>query len=55
MRAFVSNLATKCIPKHVFEALSHPQWKEVMINEMNALEKNQTWDLVSLPEGKIGI
>ena len=51
---FVSNLATECIPNHVCipNHLSHPKWKEAMIEELNALEKNYTWELTTFPEGK---
>ena len=31
------------------EACSHPSWCVAMEEEMNALELNHTWDLVSLP------
>jgi hypothetical protein len=29
-----------------------PKWKEAMLEEMRALEKNKTWELVDLPQGK---
>ena len=38
--------------KTVSEALGNKQWKEAMKVEMYALEKNKTWDLVDLPQGK---
>ncbi|KAK2391898.1 putative mitochondrial protein [Trifolium repens] len=50
--AFVSALSSVSIPKTVHEALSHPGWKQAMIDEMIALESNQTWELVPLPPGK---
>ncbi|KAK2380773.1 putative mitochondrial protein [Trifolium repens] len=50
--AFVSALSSVSIPKTVHEALSHPRWKQAMIDEMIALESNQTWELVPLPPGK---
>ena len=34
------------------EALSHPGWRSAMIEEMNALNGNGTWDLVKLHAGK---
>ncbi|KAG9459133.1 hypothetical protein H6P81_003641 [Aristolochia fimbriata] len=34
------------------EASSDPLWKQAMAEELQALEKNHTWDLVSLPPGK---
>ena len=47
-QTFISNLTTECIPKHVSEALTHPKWREAMLEEMTAL----TWDLTTLLEGK---
>ncbi|RVW40642.1 Retrovirus-related Pol polyprotein from transposon RE1 [Vitis vinifera] len=34
------------------EALSHPEWRHTMVDEMAALHSNGTWDLISLPLGK---
>ena len=34
------------------EAQSHPNWKQVMVEEMATLHSNGTWDLVTLPAGK---
>ena len=34
------------------EALSHPGWRQAMVNEMDALHSNGTWDLIVLPSGK---
>ncbi|CAA6664374.1 unnamed protein product [Spirodela intermedia] len=46
------NLKTIIIPTIVKEALSHNEWSHVMDEEIDALEKNCTWDLVPLPSGK---
>ena len=43
------------MPNKVFEALDHPGWHSAMIEEMNALIDNGTWDLVCLPTGKKAI
>ncbi|KAH9698541.1 protein kinase domain-containing protein [Citrus sinensis] len=40
------------IPKSVYEALNVPEWKEAMLEEMRALEKNATWEKVDMPDGK---
>ncbi len=40
------------IPKILQEALSNPEWWEVMQEEMKAFHKYNTWDLVELPNGK---
>uniref|UniRef100_A0A7N2LTQ0 Reverse transcriptase Ty1/copia-type domain-containing protein n=1 Tax=Quercus lobata TaxID=97700 RepID=A0A7N2LTQ0_QUELO len=34
------------------EALGDPRWKEAMNEEMKSLQKNSTWKVVELPEGK---
>ena len=33
-------------------AKEDPKWKEAMLEEMKAFEKNKTWELVDLPPGK---
>jgi hypothetical protein len=42
-------------PKSYKQASSIPHWQTTMTNEIQALEKNQTWDLVILPQNKTGI
>src|SRR3989337_485351 len=32
-------------------ALTHPEWQPAMAQELAALERSGTWDLVSLPSG----
>ena len=51
-KSFLIHLNTITIPKTVSEALGSKEWKEAMKVEMDALEKNNTWDLVELPQGK---
>ena len=43
------------IPKLVDEVLKDQNWKQVMLEEMRALKKNQTWELVSRPKGVIPV
>jgi hypothetical protein len=50
--AFVSALSSVTIPKTVQEALSHPGWRQAMLDEMAALEANHTWTLLPRPPGK---
>ncbi|RVW79788.1 Retrovirus-related Pol polyprotein from transposon RE1 [Vitis vinifera] len=38
--------------KSTHEVLSHPGWRQAMVDEMVALHSNGTWDLVVLPSGK---
>ena len=33
------------------EAVRDPKWKSAMDEEIKAIEKNKTWDLVELPKG----
>ena len=55
LRASLLTIETHSTPKSVAEALSSPGWKTAMEDELWALEKNQTWDLVPLPAGKNAI
>ena len=50
--AFVTNLSNVAIPKSIQEALSIPSWRAAVLEEIKALEKNGTWELVDLPRGK---
>ena len=43
------------MPNKVFEALAHPGWHSAMIEKMDALIDNGTWDLVRLSTGKKAI
>ncbi|RVW26169.1 Retrovirus-related Pol polyprotein from transposon TNT 1-94 [Vitis vinifera] len=47
--AFVSAISSVSLPKSTHEALSHPGWRQAMVDEMAALHSNGTWDLVVLP------
>lgn len=38
-------------PTTFIEAIKHLKWKEAMDAEINSIEKNQTWSLVTLPDG----
>lgn len=42
----------QAIPTNWKEAKEDPKWKDAMLDEMRALEKNKTWELVDLPQGK---
>jgi len=50
--SFVSSLSFVSLPKNLCEALDHPGWRQAMIDEMQALEHNGTWELVPFPPGK---
>ncbi|KAJ4706604.1 Retrovirus-related Pol polyprotein from transposon TNT 1-94 [Melia azedarach] len=50
--AFALHLSSISIPSHFQEALENPKWKLAMVEEMKALQKNSTWEMVELPQGK---
>ncbi|XP_050895926.1 uncharacterized mitochondrial protein AtMg00820-like [Lathyrus oleraceus] len=52
MSAFTSRLSSVEIPKSVHVALQIPKWREAILEEMKALEKNKNWSVTSLPDGK---
>ena len=43
------------MPNTFQEALSYPGWRSAMIEDMDALNGNGTWNLVHLPTGKKAI
>ncbi|KAH9696165.1 retrovirus-related pol polyprotein from transposon RE1 [Citrus sinensis] len=48
----INQLSTISIPSSVQDALEDPKWTKAMNEEMEALQKNATWELVSLPKGR---
>ena len=40
--AFVSAISSVSLPKSTHEALSHPGWRQAMVDEMDALHSNGT-------------
>ena len=53
--AFVSTISFISLPKNTNETLSHPGWRQTMVDEMSALHSTSTWDLVVLPFGKFPV
>ena len=51
-QAFTSQLSCVTIPKDIQEALGVPEWREAVLEEMRALEKNKTWELVRSPNNQ---
>ncbi|PNX83829.1 beta-galactosidase [Trifolium pratense] len=51
-KSFANQLSVISIPNSVQDALADPKWKAAMNEEMNSLQKNETWDLVDCPKGK---
>jgi hypothetical protein len=50
--AFIASLDIVSIPKCWQVAKEDPKWKAAMLEELEALKKNKTWELVPLPPGK---
>ncbi|KAL0462985.1 UNVERIFIED_CONTAM: Retrovirus-related Pol polyprotein from transposon RE1 [Sesamum latifolium] len=50
--SFVANLSALQEPKSYFQASKDKNWVDAMNQELQALEKNETWSLTSLPPGK---
>ncbi|RVW34481.1 Retrovirus-related Pol polyprotein from transposon RE2 [Vitis vinifera] len=51
-RAFTTNISKLVVPRNIQEALDEPSWKLAVFEEMNALKKNGTWEVVDLPKEK---
>lgn len=50
--SYICQLSSVSIPTKLHNALSNPKWVNAMRGEIEALEKNSTWDLVPLPNEK---
>ncbi|KAL5802512.1 hypothetical protein ACOSQ4_030817 [Xanthoceras sorbifolium] len=48
-------LFADCDPLTFSEAAQHDEWLQAMDAEIQSIEKNNTWELTSLPEGKKSI
>ncbi|CAN0874921.1 Retrovirus-related Pol polyprotein from transposon RE1 [Linum grandiflorum] len=49
--AFALNVLTQQDPNSYEEASKYPHWNTAVIDELGALEENQTWDIVPKPNG----
>ena len=49
-RAFTVHLDTK--PRNIEEAMRIPEWRQAVLEEIRALQSNETWRIVDLPPGK---
>lgn len=54
-QSYLAAFSTIVEPTTFTEACQDPRWVEAMKSEIEALESNHTWDIVSLPEGKTPI
>ncbi|KAL4320319.1 hypothetical protein GQ457_18G003820 [Hibiscus cannabinus] len=50
--SYINNIDILPEPKNYKQAVLHDCWQTAMREEIEALERNHTWDLVSLPPGK---
>ena len=53
--AFLAAITAGVEPASFAEAVRDPKWREAMYSELQALENNNTWTVVSLPPGKRAI
>lgn len=51
-RSFVAAIDNIEIPRNVQEALQKPEWAAAVTEEVQALVKNGTWEITTIPEGK---
>lgn len=40
------------MPRTIHEALGHTEWKSVVYEEIRALQKQKTWEVVDAPKEK---
>lgn len=48
--AFIAKLSNQFVPKNIQETLDDPNWKSAGMEEMNATNKNGTWEVIDLPK-----
>ena len=48
-KSFVNQISGVSVPNKVQDALGDPIWRKAMDKEMDALKKNDTWQLVTPP------
>ena len=48
----INQLSSISIPSSVQDAMADPKWTQAMNEELEALQKNSTWDLIHKPIGK---
>jgi len=51
-RSFLTNIHRTSIPTTLSKALNSKNWRNAMNVEIQALERNNTWEIVDLPKGK---
>ncbi|KAK9044876.1 hypothetical protein V6N11_058767 [Hibiscus sabdariffa] len=51
-QTFTASLDKEQVPTSIDEALKDPKWRKAVKEEVCALEKNETWTITDLPQGK---
>ena len=51
-KAFTIKISELVVPRNIQEALDDPNWRLAVFEEMNAIKKNGTWEIMVLPEEK---
>ena len=51
-RYYLSQLSSSIEPQSYAEAIKYDCWKQAMVEELNALQVNQTWEFTTLPASK---
>ncbi|KAL5758013.1 hypothetical protein ACOSP7_020624 [Xanthoceras sorbifolium] len=51
-KTFAHNISLVSVPANIQEAMSIPEWKNAVLEELGALQRNKTWDITELPKGK---
>lgn len=54
-QVFLAAITAEVEPKHFAEAVLEDVWNDSMFEEVDALEEQHTWDIVTLPPGKVVI
>ncbi|KAL4297701.1 hypothetical protein GQ457_12G025000 [Hibiscus cannabinus] len=49
---YIANVSSIFEPAHYHQAVQFPEWKDAMHEELQAMENNKTWSVVTLPEEK---
>jgi len=55
MKALVSSLEDTGIPRNIEEAFQRTGWKRAVEKDMQALEKNGTWEVVKKPRDAVPV
>ncbi|XP_059295461.1 uncharacterized mitochondrial protein AtMg00820-like [Lycium ferocissimum] len=51
-QAYIATFSSTTEPTSYSEAIQDPRWVQAMKEEIAALENNNTWEVVQLPQGK---